>query len=313
MGYLKATNGNYYSILRMPEDLNRWLPETMRFNEGNSLYFIAPFGEVQGLSYLIYIDLKKQQETAEFWKKTEEKNAANLSTYWNEKAKNEYKGIAIYQFSYWNYNLRREDYSYAFVSVFGPQGQELSNSDYKAMDKLAGASGDKINMEFKKGMDESGAEKFAESKTGIHRYSITKRYNYYMPQKSNNSSSSNSQQYSNEEIKKIDKELEDATEKYNQINQDLIENKTNEKVEMRKKIAQEILSTNGNIINEPDKVSIIDILTSDKYYTENKKFIGKTGTVEGTLVEDTDGTYHGTIKFEGEKYSTLFYKVKISK
>lgn len=311
MGYLKATTGNYYAILRMPEDLNRWLPETMRFNDVNALYFLAPYDEVQGMSYLTYLDLKKQKEAAESWKKTEEKNAANLSAYWNEKSKNEYKGIAVYQFSYWNYNQRREDYDYAFVSAFGPPGQELSNSDYIAMDKLVGASGDKIAMEFFKGKDESYAEEFAASKTGIHRYSITKRYNYYMPQKSNSSSASYSQKYSNEEIKKIDKELEEANKKVKQANQDLLDNKTTEKVEMRKKIAQEIFTTNGNIINEPTKVQVIDILTSDKYYTENKKFIGKNGTVEGALVEDADGTYHGTIKFVGEKYSTLFYKVNI--
>ncbi len=316
MGYLKATDGNYYSILRMPEDLNRWLPETMRPTEEYSLielYFLAPYGEVQGMSYLTYIDLKKQRDAAEFWKKTEEKNAADLSAYWNEKSKNEYKGIAVYQFSYWNYNQRREDYDYTFVSVFGPPGQELSSSDYIAMDKLAGASGDKIAMEFFKGKDESYAEEFAASKTGIHRFSITKRYNYYMPQKNNNSTTNtnNNNQLTSDQIKKIDQAMEDAYENLNKLTDELDDSKTSEKIELRKKINEAIFYTDGDILNEPTKVTIINISTSDKYYNENKKFIGKTGTVEGTMLQNSDGTFYGMIKIEGEKTSTIFYQVEL--
>jgi hypothetical protein len=58
-------------------------------------------------------------------------------------------------------------------------------------------------------------------------------------------------------------------------------------------------------------VEVVDISTSDKYYNENKKFIGKTGTVEVTLTENGDGTYYGTIQFPSEKYSTIFYNVKV--
>lgn len=316
MGYLSATNNFDYMVIRMPLDENYWLKDDMRPSEENSLsqfYFLAPYSEVKGYDYLKHLDYKKQLEVAENWKKTEEKNAAALSAYWNEKANNEYKGIAIYQFKFWDYNKRKEDYSYAFVSVFGPPGQSFSNSDYFAMDKLAGASGDKIAMEFFEGKDESFAEDFAMDKTGTHRYSITKRFNYYMPQKSDISTPNTKNQLSSEQIKKIDQAMEEAYENLNKLTDELDDDNTSEKMELRKKINNAIFYTDGDIISEPAKVTVVSISPTDKYYNENKKFIGKTGAVEGTMLQNSDGTYYGTIKFEGEKSSTIFYQVELKK
>ena len=83
-----------------------------------------------------------------------------------------------------------------------------------------------------------------------------------------------------------------------------------EKSAMRQKAMTDIFS-NKKSINNPATVEVVYISTSDKYYTENKKFIGKTGTVEATLTENGDGTYYGTIQFPNEKYSTIFYSVKV--
>ena len=71
---------------------------------------------------------------------------------------------------------------------------------------------------------------------------------------------------------------------------------------------QNILSTNGDVVNEPAKVVITDVSTSDKYYNDTKKFIGKTGNVEGTLLQDTDGTLLWDDKFEGENLLRYFIK-----
>ncbi len=296
----------------MPEDENRWLPEAMHFTEYNSLFFIAPYSEIKSIDYVRYIDYKKQKEGDEFWKKVEEKNNAALSEYFNQHEKNQYLGIAIYQFSFWNYQKNDLDYNYIFVSVSGSPGQKLSNADYKAMDKLAGVEGKtKIKMEYKEGMDESKAEEYVFNLTRTHRFSITERYNYRIPQNSNTAAKYPASSYSKEEIEDIDKQLNDAYTSAKLLTNEMTEDKTVEKAELSKKISQNILLTNGDVVNEPAKVVITDVPITDKHYNDTKKFIGKTGNVEGTLLQDTDGTYYGMIKFEGEKSSTIFYKVKV--
>lgn len=303
MGYIKATNGNSYEILRMPGDFNSSLPKAMRIDEGNSLYFMAPYGEVNGMDYLTYKYLKGQQKPIESWNNSTEKNENGIAASYNASLNNKFKGVIIYQLSDWNYQNRKEEISYAVVSIHGPQDQEFLESDKENVDKLIGKK--TLAVDYKKGMSSTQAKNYITSEIGSNRFSINTNYAYTIPKR--NTADSNQENHS----KELDKEIEDKRNKADKLMDELLENKSDEKIELRKRIAQELLTTSGTIINEPKKVQIIAISTSDKYYTENKKFIGKTGAVEGSLIENTDGTYHGTIKFDGETSSTIFYKVTV--
>jgi hypothetical protein len=133
----------------------------------------------------------------------------------------------------------------------------------------------------KKGMDEVQATKKAEELTQTHKYSVNTNFSYTIPEYKTTSSST-----SDKSLKELDEEIKQNQEEINKLSKEMLEEKTQEKIEMRSKIFQEIITTNAKTISEPTKVQVIDILTSDKYYTENKKFIGKNGTVEGALVEE---------------------------
>ena len=114
----------------------------------------------------------------------------------------------------------------------------------------------------------------------------------------------------NQEKEKEELLLKEIEKERDKISKEIIEDKTMEKSSMRQKAMTDIFA-GKNAINNPTTVEVVDISTSDKYYTENKKFIGKIGTIEATLTENGDGTYYGTIQFPNEKYSTIFYKVKV--
>jgi len=115
----------------------------------------------------------------------------------------------------------------------------------------------------------------------------------------------------NSALKKSDEELKKNQKERDNISMDIEEDKTMEKVAMRQKAMSAIFSDKKTIKNST-QVIIIDVLTSDKYYLENKKFIGKSGIVEASLTENGDGSYYGTILFPNEKYSTIFYNVKVN-
>lgn len=300
---LEGEDGEFYSIIRIPGgDKTAWLPDEMKFGNNESLYFLAPYSEVKLVDYYKAEEYKKQEEAAAYWKSTEERNAkANAETFeWRRN--NELKGSMIYQYSFWNSQLNREDFTYKVVTIFGPPDQDITKEDEINMDKLVG--GKPYAIVYKEDYDDVESEQYITKQTGSHRFSVNTGYNYTIP-KRYASSSTNTPSY-----KQADDAVKEAQKKVDAAMKDLLDGKSLDRTELIQKSTTDIFR-GMNFIEKDTEVTVIDVPSSDKFYNENKKYIGKTGTVE-MLTENGDGTHYGMIKFAGEKNAAVFYKVKIN-
>jgi hypothetical protein len=302
-----GTDGESYYIIYLPTAYNTWLPEAIKFDEiVDGLYFCVPASEVYFIDYYAFESALAMQKGVEEDKLREKEQADLAAKHYEWAAKNKFKGVVIIQYEN---NDIDESYKYNVVTIFGPPNSTIKEDDYQTLlgkykNFYSGYKYTAIN--FEEGMDEVQATKKANELTQTHQFSVNTNFSYTIPEYKTTSSSTN-----DKSLKELDEEIKQSQEEINKLSKEMLEEKTLEKIEMRSKIMQEIITTNAKTISEPTKVQIIDISSNDKYYNENKKFIGKTGTIQGSLVEDSEGTFHGTIQFEGEKYSTLFYKVKI--
>jgi hypothetical protein len=307
-----GTDGETYYIIYLPTAYNTWLPEAIKFDEiVDGLYFCVPASEVYFIDYFAFESALAMKKGAEEDKLREKEQADLAAKHYEWAAKNKFIGVVMIQYENEMVENMYDRYKYNVITIFAPLSQTVEESDYQTLltkyKNFYKASGYKyVAINFEEGLDEVQATEKANKLTQTHRFSVNTNFSYTIPEYKITSSFT-----SDKSLKELDEEIKQNQEEINKLSKEMLEEKTQEKIEMRSKIFQEIITTNAKTISEPTKVQIIDILSTDKYYNENKKFIGKTGTIQGSIVESTDGTFHGTIQFEGEKYSTLFYKVKI--
>jgi hypothetical protein len=301
---INGEDNEIYYIIYLPTAYNRWLPEGMKFEVQDGLYFCIPategnFGDYYSFESKLAIlkgveeDKKREQEQQKLFTEKAE---------WS--AKNKFKGVFLLQYdgNFSNYD-KNDDELIRVVSVFGPVNQIFTEADRLILEEKYQSSIWKLkNSNFNENMNEAQAIKYLMEVKGYDRFSINNNYSYTIPIRMSKSDA--------DEMKKIDAELAKNQQEINKLYKEIVEDKLTEKSSMRQKAMTDIFA-GKSAINNPTTVEIIDISTSDKYYTENKKFIGKIGTVEATLIENGDGTYYGTIQFPDEKYSTIFYKIKV--
>lgn len=299
---------NIGNILYMPANENMHLPIGMRPKNSDGWYFTSRTN----------IDLKEPSTT--YKNNILATTDASMEKYSKEQAarekqmkmdaekladwrlNNELKGSMIYQYSFWNYNLNREDFTYKVVTVFGPPDQDITKEDEINMDKLVG--GKPYAIVYKEGYDDVESEQYITKQTGSHRFSVNTSYNYTIPKRYASSTSNTTSSY-----KQSEDAIEEARKKADAAMQDMMDSKSLDRTELIQKSTSDIFK-GMNFIDKDTKVTVTDVPSSDKFYNENKNYIGKIGTVE-MLTENGDGTYYGMIKFEGEKHAAVFYKVKI--
>lgn len=290
-------------LIYVPKNENYHLPQNMQPKSNEGWYFCTSSNVSTNKPDDFYIKnlrattdasmAKYRIEQAE--REAKMKEAAEAKAAWV--AKNKYKGVMIYQFEKWNETNKTYDYSYKVISIFGPTNQDLLEIDRPLLDEKVGAKNLKVvYSNYHENMDEVQATKYITEKTGSHQFSVSVNYSYTIPDRPNT--------YSNNKISDIYKEI-------NKLNKELIDGKSNEKIALIQRAVTDAFNTNNKTLNKSTKVKIVDILATDKYYTENKKFIGKVGVIDASLTENGDGTYYGIIQFTNEKYATIFYQVKI--
>jgi len=236
------------------------------------------------------------------------KQDAEAKAAWS--SKNKFKGVVIIQYENLMVENMYDRYKYNIITIFAPPSRRVEQSDYSVLlDKYKDyykASGYQyVAINFEEGMDEVKATEKANELTQTHKFAVNTNFSHTLPEYNNQSNNSNS-----DWLKKSDEELKELQKERDKISKEIIEDKTMEKSAMRQKAMTDIFA-GKNSVNNPAQVTVLDISTSDKNYLENKKFIGKTGTVETSLIENGDGTYYGTIQFPNEKYSTVFYNIKV--
>jgi len=296
-----------YNIIYLPTSYNIWLPVGVKFEVQDGLYFCVPAALTSGINYYSYENnlaiLKGIEED-----KIREKEQQLLAEEHAEWAsKNKWKGAVVIQYKNEDATEVSNKYKYNAITIFGPPDREVDEIDlndlldkYEFYYKKFGF--EYIGIKFHKNMNESGAEDLANALTNTHRYSVNTNFNYTLPERKPKSTGP-----SYAELKAA---TDAAYKEAQEASKVIMEDKTYEKSEMRQKAVTDIFA-GKDIIEEATQVQVVDISTSDKYYTQNKKFIGKIGTVEATLIDNGDETYYGTIQFPNEKYSTIFYKVKV--
>jgi hypothetical protein len=299
-----------YNIIYLPTSYNRWLPQGVTFEVQDGLYFCVPATLTSSVNYFEFERGLAILKGAEEDKKRQQEQAELSAKHYEWAAKNKFKGVVIIQYENVMVENMYDRYKYNIITIFAPPSRTVEKSDYFALlDKYENyykASGYKyVAINFEAGMDEVKATEKANELTQTHKFSVNTNFSYTLPEYKNQSDNNNSAS-----LKKSEEELKEIEKERDKISKEIIEDKTMEKSTMRQKAMTDIFA-GKNAINNPATVEVVDISTSDKYYTENKKFIGKTGTVEATLIENGDGTYYGTIQFQKEKYSTIFYKVKV--
>lgn len=299
---LEGEDGEFYSVIRIPGgDKTAWLPDEMKFGNNESLYFLAPYSEVKLIDYYKYVDYNNQHESTTGYSYADKNEKANAEMFeWRRN--NELKGSMIYQYSFWNYQQKREDFTYKVVTIFGPHDQDITKEDEINMDKLVG--GQPKAIVYKEDFDDVESEQYITKQTGSHRFSVNTSYNYTIPKRyASSTTGTSSYKQSSEAVKEAQKKVDAAM-------QDMMDSKSLDRTELIQKSTSDIFK-GMNFIKKDTKVTVTDVPSSDKFYNENKNYIGKTGTVE-MLIENGDGTYYGMIKFDGDKYSAVFYKVKIN-
>jgi len=299
------------NILYMPTNENMHLPSGMRPQNSDGWYFTTnsieinyePPSEKTKSRILATTDAAMAKyEIEQAAREAQMKKTAEEIAEW--RFNNVFKGVVIYQISGGNYNSS-DAYSYKVVSIFGPPNQKLLSADKPALDKIAGVTSesDYNGFQYKEGMNEAQAESFITSTTGSHRFSINNNYTYTIPKREaySNTTTATYQQ--------LEDEISKNNEKAKELMQDIYESKSADRKDLLAKSVTDIF--NGkNFIEAETKVAIVDVLSSDKFYNENKKHIGETGIVE-MLTENGDGTYYGMIKFDSEDNTAVFYSVII--
>ncbi len=310
VAHFYGLDNEIYNIIYLPTSYNRWLPQGVTFEVQDGLYFCVPATLTSSINYFAFERGLAILKGAEEDKKREQEQAELSAKHYEWAAKNKFKGLVIIQYKNENTANVYDRYKYNVITIFGPPNQIFSKQDDETLTEkykdYYKNSGYKLTVSnFEEGMDEVKATEKANELTQTHRFAVNTNFSYTLPEYNNTSGNNNgaSLKKSEEEIKEIEKERD-------KISKEIIEDKTMEKSSMRQKAVSDIFA-GKNSINNPATVEVVDISTSDKYYNENKKFIGKTGTVEVTLTENGDGTYYGTIQFPSEKYSTIFYNVKV--
>ena len=304
-------------LIYVPKNENQYLSQNMQ-PKNNEGWFFCTKSYVNTVkpseSYISQLkatsDAAMQQYKMEQAARDEKmKQDAQAQAEWL--SKNKFKGVVIIQYKNDNAQNVYERYKYNIISIFASSTRTVEQSDYNdLLDTYSNyyqASGYKyVVINFEKGLNESQAIEKATELTQTHKYNVNTNFSYTLPEYKNQVSNNN-----NSALKKSDEELKKNQKERDNISMDIEEDKTMEKVAMRQKAMSAIFSDKKTIKNST-QVIIIDVLTSDKYYLENKKFIGKSGIVEASLTENGDGSYYGTILFPNEKYSTIFYNVKVN-
>ncbi|MBK9328800.1 MAG: hypothetical protein IPM95_05635 [Sphingobacteriales bacterium] len=230
------------------------------------------------------------------------KQDAYAKALWAEK--NKFKGVIIYQFEEWDDFQKKQDYSYKVVSIFGPPNQSLLKEDKIKIDKIVGADITKeIAAPFKPGMDEAQAIEYVNSKTNSHRFSVNTNFSYTIPERNSISNA--------DELKKTDAELAKNQQERDKLYKEMMESNTSEKMEQSMKAMTDILSAPKKEIPRNTSLEVISIDTSDKNYTQLKKYIGKQGTAKTSLKINSEGTYSGMIEFTFDFNVINFEKVNV--
>lgn len=303
-----GTNKESYYIIYLPTAYNRWLPQGITFEVPDGLYFCVPATTVHFINYFAYERNLKILKGAEEDEKRKQEQAELSAKHYEWAAKNKFKGVVIIQYAnqYTNKNnYDNESHKYNVVTIFGPPSSTIDESDYQTLlEKYKNyyVGYKHVTSKFEENMNEVQAIQKANDLTNTHKYSVNTNFSYTIPEKNTTY---------NEVIKESNKKLDELQKELVILNKEIIDDKTEEKAALTKKAMNAILISNIKTIPADTKVEIIDIASTDKYYQENKKFIGKKGITIGTLNENEDGTFYGIIQFSDEKYSTIFYNVKV--
>lgn len=313
--YSLANLGSSY-LIYVPKDENYHLAQNMQ-PKGSEGWFFCTKSYVNTSkpddAYVMKIKATtdasmKQYRLEQTAREEKMKQDAEAKAAWS--SKNKFKGVVIIQYENAMVENMYDRYKYNIITIFAPPARTVEQSDYSALlDKYRDyykASGYKyVAINFEEGIDEVKATEKANELTQTHKFAVNTNLSYTLPEYNNQSNNSNS-----DWLKKSEQELKELQKTRDKISKEIIEDKTMEKSAMRQKAMTDIFA-GKNSVNNPAQVTVLDISTSDKNYLENKKYIGKTGTVETSLIENGDGTYYGTIQFPNIKYSTVFYNVKV--
>ncbi len=298
-------------LMYVPKNENYHLAQNMQPKSSEGWYFCTKSSVDMNKPDASYISSIKATTDANMEKYRIEQAAreekmkqdAYAKALWAEK--NKFKGVFLLQYdgNFSNY-ATNDDELIRVVNVFGPVNQIFTEADRLILeDKYQSSIWKLKNSNFNENMNEAQAIKYLTEVKGYDRFSINTNYSYTIPVRISKSDA--------DELKKIDAELAKNQQERDKLFIDMIDGDASEKMELRQKAMNDALLSNKQSIQATTRVQIMDVSTADKYYAENKKLIGKTGTVEGSLTENGDGTYYGTILFPDEKSSRIFYKVLV--
>ncbi len=294
-----GTDKETYYIIYLPTAYNTWLPQGVAFEVPDGLYFCVPASVVHFIDYYNYESVLAKQRGEEEQKKRDQEQAELNSKQYEWAAKNKYKGVLMIQ-----YKPNKGEELVRVVTIFGPPNQMFTEQDRIIVEDKYQSAEWKVNTsQFNENMTISQATKYLTETKNYDPSSIKNDYSYTIPERVSKSYT--------EELKKNDAQLAKNQQELDKLYKEMKEDRTEEKAALTKKAMNAILISNIKTIPADTKVEIIDIGSTDKYYQENKKFIGKKGITIGTLNENEDGTFYGIIQFSDEKYSTIFYNVKV--
>ena len=299
-----ADNEIYY-IIYLPTAYNSWLPEGVKFDVADGLYFCIPATEANFGDYYSYESKLAILKAAEEDKKREQEQQKLFAEKAEWSAKNKFKGVFLLQYdgNFSNY-ATNDDELIRVVSVFGPVNQIFTEADRLILeDKYQSSTWKLKNSNFNENMNEAQAIKYLTEVKGYDRFSINTNYSYTIPVRMSKSDA--------DELKKIDAELKKNQLERDQLYKEMTESNSTEKNVQIKKTMTDVLSNTKKEIPRDTYVEVISIDNADKNYNTLKEYIGKKGTTKTALKQNSDGTYSGMIEFTFDFNVISFEKVTV--
>ena len=300
-----GTDNEVYYIIYLPTFYNNWLPEGVKFDVQDGLYFCVPASVVHFINYYDYERNLAILKGAEEDKKREQEQQKLFAEQAEWSAKNKFKGVFLLQYDGNTSNYAtNDDELIRVVSVFGPVNQIFTEADRLILEEKYQSSGWKLKTSnFNENMNEAQAIKYLTEEKGYDRFSINNNYAYTIPERKSKKDA--------DELKKTDAELEKNQQKRDELFNGILENNSVEKTAQAKKTVTDVLSGTKKEIPRDTYVEVISIDNTDKKYNELKNYAGKKGTTKTALKPNSDGTYSGMIEFNTDFSTVSFEKVSV--
>jgi len=300
-----STENEPYYIIYLPTANNTWLPEGVKFDVADGLYFCIPPTEANFVDYQSYERRLAMVKSAEEDKKREQEQQKLFAENAEWSAKNKFKGVFLLQYdgNFSNY-ATNDDELIRVVSVFGPVNQIFTEADRIILEEKYQSSTWKLkNSNFNENMNEAQAIKYLTEEKGYDRFSINTNYSYTIPVRVSNSTAV--------DLKEMDTELAQKELERDQLFNDMMESNSIEKKEQTMKTMTDELSSPKKEIARGINVQVISIDIADKNYEQIKNYIGKIGITKTALKPNSDGTYFGMIEFVSDFSTISFEKVDV--